>query len=84
MYVCMYVSHCSTKPNLELEAFFKRHFADVNFIQGTVMDIHSCQMMKVCPIFTICKKHHASPLSLRWRKTDKVLGDQGAAILVMV
>jgi len=38
----------SNKPSGELQAFFRRHFSNVTFIQGTVLDIPTLKLAKVC------------------------------------
>jgi len=35
------------KPSGELQAFFRRHFSNVTFIQGTVLDIPTLKLAKV-------------------------------------
>jgi potassium large conductance calcium-activated channel subfamily M alpha protein 1 len=34
-------------PDLELEGLFKRHFTQVEFFQGTVMDANDLERVKV-------------------------------------
>ena len=46
MYLSTILCH-RNKPGLEMEAFFKRHFNDVKFVQGTVMDLKTLQGIKV-------------------------------------
>lgn len=38
---------CSISPNLELEALFKRHFTQVEFYQGSVLNPHDLARVKV-------------------------------------
>jgi len=38
----------SNKPSGELQAFFRRNFSNVTFIQGTVLDIATLKLAKVC------------------------------------
>jgi len=45
----------SNKPSGELQAFFRRHFNNVTFIQGTVLDIPTLKLAKVC-YYTVCKQ----------------------------
>lgn len=40
-------SQCSISPNLELEALFKRHFTQVEFYQGSVLNPHDLARVKV-------------------------------------
>jgi potassium large conductance calcium-activated channel subfamily M alpha protein 1 len=42
-FVCL----CRTLPDLELEGLFKRHFTQVEFFQGTVMDSNDLERIKV-------------------------------------
>jgi len=44
----MRVGCFSNKPSGELQAFFRRHFSNVTFIQGTVLDIPTLKLAKVC------------------------------------
>lgn len=37
----------SISPNLELEALFKRHFTQVEFYQGSVLNPHDLARVKV-------------------------------------
>lgn len=48
--LCFYLillSRCSISPNLELEALFKRHFTQVEFYQGSVLNPHDLARVKV-------------------------------------
>jgi len=40
----------SNKPSGELQAFFRRNFSNVTFIQGTVLDISTLKLAKVCAV----------------------------------
>lgn len=44
-------SQCSISPNLELEALFKRHFTQVEFYQGSVLNPHDLARVKVTALF---------------------------------
>jgi len=44
----MRVGCFSNKPSGELQAFFRRNFSNVTFIQGTVLDIPTLKLAKVC------------------------------------
>ena len=49
----MRVGCFSNKPSGELQAFFRRNFSNVTFIQGTVLDIPTLKLAKVClPIYS--------------------------------
>jgi len=39
--------HCRKEPDLELEGLFKRHFTQVEFYQGTVMDANDLHRVNV-------------------------------------
>jgi len=41
-----------TKPSLKLQAFFRRHFNNVTFIEGTVLDVSTLRLAKVGAEFT--------------------------------
>jgi len=43
----MCVSVCRKEPDLELEGLFKRHFTQVEFFQGTVMDANDLHRVNV-------------------------------------
>ena len=43
----------SEKPSAELQAFFRRHFSNVTFIQGTVLDIPTLKLAKVCSAHSV-------------------------------
>jgi len=45
MFVFVY---CRKEPDLELEGLFKRHFTQVEFYQGTVMDANDLHRVNVC------------------------------------
>jgi len=51
MRVCIYLSvctlYCRKEPDLELEGLFKRHFTQVEFFQGTVMDANDLHRVNV-------------------------------------
>jgi len=36
-----------TKPSIKLQAFFRRHFNNVTFIEGTVLDTSTLKLAKV-------------------------------------
>jgi len=38
---------CRKEPDLELEGLFKRHFTQVEFFQGTVMDANDLHRVNV-------------------------------------
>lgn len=38
---------CRKEPDLELEGLFKRHFTQVEFLQGTVMDANDLHRVNV-------------------------------------
>ena len=40
---------CRKEPDLELEGLFKRHFTQVEFFQGTVMDANDLDRVNVRP-----------------------------------
>lgn len=44
---CFFLSLPSISPNLELEALFKRHFTQVEFYQGSVLNPHDLARVKV-------------------------------------
>jgi len=35
------------KPSIKLQAFFRRHFNNVTFIEGTVLDVSTLKLAKV-------------------------------------
>ena len=39
--------YCRKEPDLELEGLFKRHFTQVEFYQGTVMDANDLHRVNV-------------------------------------
>jgi len=45
--LCVCASHCRKEPDLELEGLFKRHFTQVEFFQGTVMDANDLHRVNV-------------------------------------
>jgi len=47
-----YIFVFSEKPSAELQAFFRRNFNDVTFIQGSVLDIPTLKLAKVHYILT--------------------------------
>jgi len=54
----------SNKPSGELQAFFRRHFSNVTFIQGTVLEIPTLKLAKVrC---TYCHFFRPTQTALRW------------------
>jgi len=50
---------CSNKPSRELQAFFRRHFSNVTFIQGSVLDITALKLAKVCVLRAHCPLFNA-------------------------
>jgi len=52
----MYTVCCRKEPDLELEGLFKRHFTQVEFFQGTVMDandLHRVNVRMLCAVFQL-------------------------------
>ena len=51
MFICYlkfsFFIYFRTLPDLELEGLFKRHFTQVEFFQGTVMDANDLERVKV-------------------------------------
>jgi len=41
-----------SKPSIKLQAFFRRHFNNVTFIEGSVLDIDTLKLAKVSAKFT--------------------------------
>jgi len=46
------------EPDLELEGLFKRHFTQVEFYQGTVMDANDLHRVNVCIIQYTYMSHY--------------------------
>lgn len=47
LFVLSFLLQFSISPNLELEALFKRHFTQVEFFQGSVLNPHDLARVKV-------------------------------------
>ena len=52
------------EPDLELEGLFKRHFTQVEFFQGTVMDANDLDRVNVSSISFLTSLYVFSRLSL--------------------
>lgn len=64
--------HCSISPNLELEALFKRHFTQVEFYQGSVLNPHDLARVKVTALLFCSANWPFSKYTLHYlgKKTD--------------
>jgi len=49
---CVHVALYRKEPDLELEGLFKRHFTQVEFFQGTVMDANDLHRVNVNTLFS--------------------------------
>ena len=52
---------CRKEPDLELEGLFKRHFTQVEFYQGTVMDANDLHRVNVRSVSLITLYHIIYP-----------------------
>lgn len=70
-------SQCSISPNLELEALFKRHFTQVEFYQGSVLNPHDLARVKVTALL------FCSPAILLFFKVFITFGKQTVKFFFM-